>query len=62
MWAILTNDFAAPGNMTVFYISAINGHTECLRLLMETSDDNNIVDINDARDRYSIYSLFSFTV
>ena len=30
----------------------MNGHTECLRLLMETADDNNIVDVNDARDRY----------
>ena len=34
------------------YITAMNGHTECLRLLMETADDNNIVDVNDARDRY----------
>lgn len=33
-------------------ISALNGHIECLRLLMETADDNNIVDCTDALDRY----------
>ena len=37
-------------NVSVF-LAALNGHTECLRLLMETASDNNIVDVNDSRDR-----------
>lgn len=35
----------------VCIIVAINGHTECLRLLMETADDSNIVDVSDSLDR-----------
>ena len=40
---------------TPLHAAAINGHTECLRLLMETADDNNIVDVLDAMDRYVFY-------
>ena len=35
------------------YFVAMNGHTECLRLLMETADDSNIVDVSDSLDRYT---------
>lgn len=45
------NIFPATLTNYSFQFSAMNGHAECLRLLMETADDNNIVDVNDARDR-----------
>ena len=38
--------------MNLMWISAMNGHTECLRLLMETAEDSNIVDCTDAYERY----------
>ncbi|CAC5397375.1 ANKRD28 [Mytilus coruscus] len=36
---------------TPLHAAALNGHTECLRLLLETADDNNIVDCTDSFDR-----------
>lgn len=37
-------------NSEVLFL-AMNGHTECLRLLMETAEDSNIVDCTDVYDR-----------
>ena len=47
--------------MNLMWISAMNGHTECLRLLMETAEDSNIVDCTDAYERYVlVLIIFSF--
>ena len=44
--------------MNLMWISAMNGHTECLRLLMETAEDSNIVDCTDAYERYVLVIVF----
>ena len=44
--------FVTFSHAVTHYVVAINGHTECLRLLMETADDSNIVDVGDSLDRF----------
>ena len=46
--------------MNLMWISAMNGHTECLRLLMETAEDSNIVDCTDAYERYVLVHIIFF--